>query len=286
MIWQNHRAPLDLTHEAAIMGILNVTPDSFSDGGAHPDPDSAVRHALQMESDGAAIIDVGGESTRPGAAPVPADEEIRRTVPVITRLRGASDVLISIDTSKAAVARAAIDAGADIINDVTGLTGDPAMLPLAAQTRVGVVIMHMRGNPRTMQTAPEYTDVVAEVRDFLRQQMEAALASGIAPMAIALDPGIGFGKTPAHNRQLLENCHHLTPAQPHSNSQLPPPLLIGVSRKSYLSTLVGTNTLADRFWPGIALTSFCRELGARIFRVHDVAPHHQAVRMTEAILHA
>ncbi|MGC1479637.1 MAG: dihydropteroate synthase [Chthoniobacterales bacterium] len=284
MIWQTRRAPLDLTREAAIMGILNVTPDSFSDGGTHPNPESAVDHALAMEADGAAIIDVGGESTRPGAPAVSADDEIHRILPVIERLRTTSDVLISIDTSKAAVARAAIAAGADIVNDVTGLAGDPAMAALAAETKVGVIIMHMRGTPRTMQTAPAYDDVVAEVREFLRQQTALALASGISPMAIALDPGIGFGKTPDHNRLLLENCDRLTPASPPTGSQLP--IVIGVSRKSYLSTLVGNNDIADRFWPGVALTSFCRELGARVFRVHDVAAHHSAVRMTEAILHA
>lgn len=277
---QHRRGSLDLTSEAAIMGILNVTPDSFSDGGCHDDPDSAVAHALAMECDGASIIDVGGESTRPGAEPVPAEEEIRRTSPVIRRLRAASDVVISIDTSKAEVARAAIEAGADIINDVTGLTGDSGMMCLAAETEVGVVIMHMRGTPRTMQLDPEYGDVVSEIREFLRQQMDRAIASGIAPMAIALDPGIGFGKQPDHNRQLLANCDRFASIDSER------PLLIGVSRKSYLSRLVGSTDAADRYWPGVALTSLCRELGARIFRVHDVRPHRDALRMTEAILNA
>lgn len=277
---QHRRGSLDLTREAAIMGVLNVTPDSFSDGGNYQDPDSAVAHALAMQRDGAAIIDIGGESTRPGAEPVPADEEIGRTSPVIKRLRAASDIVISIDTSKAEVASAAIEAGADIINDVTGLTGDPGMMRLAAEAKVGVFIMHMRGTPRTMQLRPEYVDVVSEVREFLRQQMDRAVASGIAPMAIALDPGIGFGKKPAHNRQLIANTDRL------SGTEFERPLLIGVSRKSYLSHLVNSTDLADRLWPGVALTSFCRELGARIFRVHDVRPHHDAVRMTEAILNA
>ncbi len=287
MIWQTRRHTLDLTRQAAIMGVLNVTPDSFSDGGDFIDPDLATAHALQMERDGATIIDVGGESTRPGAGIVPAATEIARVVPVIERLRRASDVTISIDTSKSAVARAAIAAGADIINDVTGLTGDPAMIPLAAETKVGVVIMHMQGTPQTMQINPTYTDVVAEVREFLRQQMEATITSGIDPMAIALDPGIGFGKTADHNRRLLANCEAFTlaplDASPSASTR---PVLIGVSRKSFLGHLAGSNTLADRFWPGVALTSLCREQGARIFRVHDVAAHRDAVRMTEAILHA
>ncbi len=259
------------------MGILNVTPDSFSDGGDYVEPAEAVAHALAMERDGAEIIDVGGESTRPGAARVPVDEEISRTVPVIQRIRAASNVAISIDTSKADVARAAIEAGADIINDVTGLAGDPEMLKVAATSEVGVIIMHMRGTPQTMQSCPEYRDVVREVREFLRQQMDLAVASGIAPMAIALDPGIGFGKNPEHNRELLAACDHL------ASIDCERPLMIGVSRKSYLSHVSGSTEPADRHWPGVALTSLCRELGSRIFRVHDVRPHHEALRMTEAI---
>jgi dihydropteroate synthase len=280
------------------MGVLNVTPDSFSDGGTYTDPDSAAARALQLEREGATIIDVGGESTRPGSETVPTDTEIARVVPVIERIRGQSDITISIDTSKSAVAQAAINAGADIINDVTGLTGDPAMIPLAARTKVGVIIMHMQGTPRTMQIAPTYTDVVTEVREFLRQQMEAAIASGIDEMAIALDPGFGFGKTPDHNRQLLaatatlaaqprmHSTTHQSPLTTHGRNRPPRPLLIGVSRKSYLAHLAGTKDPADRLYPGLALTSLCRERGARIFRVHDVAAHRDAARMTEAILQA
>ncbi len=278
MLWQTRRHTLDLTRESALMGVLNVTPDSFSDGGTYTDPDSATAHALQMEREGATIIDVGGESTRPGSAPVPAAEELTRVLPVIERIRRQSDVTISIDTSKSSVAAAAIGAGADIINDVTGLTGDPAMLDLAARTKVGVIIMHMQGNPRTMQLSPTYSDVVAEVREFLRQQMEASIASGIDEMAIALDPGIGFGKLPDHNRQLL--------AATASLSTRNRPVVIGISRKSYLGHLAGTKDPADRLYPGLALTCLCRERGARIFRVHEVAPHRDAARMTEAILQA
>ncbi len=258
------------------MGILNVTPDSFSDGGSFPDPESACRHAIQLEAEGAEIIDVGGESTRPGAPTVPENVELDRVIPVIERLRIASDVVISIDTSKAAVARAALAAGADIINDVTALLGDRDMAALAAESGAGVVLMHMRGTPRTMQIEPHYTEVVADVREFLRQQFATALASSIEPMRIVLDPGIGFGKTPAHNRELLRRCD--------SFAVEGRPVLIGVSRKSFLGSLAGSNSLEDRHWPGVALTSLCREQGARIFRVHDARPHHEALRMTEAIL--
>lgn len=258
------------------MGVLNVTPDSFSDGGAYDDPARAVGHALAMERDGARIIDIGGESTRPGAQPVAADEEIRRVVPVIERLRAQSEVLVSIDTSKAAVARAAMDAGADIINDVTGFSGDPEMISVARDTDAGVVLMHMRGTPQTMQQRTDYLDVVAEVREFLRQQMETAVASDIDPMRIVLDPGIGFAKTAEQNLSLLRHCDAFTIADR--------PVLVGVSRKSFLAKLAGSTNPADRFWPGVAITALCRRLGARVFRVHDPLAHLHALRMTEAIL--
>lgn len=258
------------------MGIINATPDSFSDGGSFLDPQAALAHGLQMVADGAEILDIGGESTRPGAQSVDADEEIRRVLPIIEALRRESQVLLSIDTSKAAVARRALDAGADIINDVTGLRGDPEMPALAASTGAGVVIMHMQGDPRTMQLAPTYDDVVHEVGEFFRQSLARSLASGIDPMRIALDPGIGFGKTPEHNRALL--------AQLSVFLEFGRPLLVGVSRKSFLGWLAGSSAMADRFWPGIALTSLCRERGARIVRVHEVKPHTEALRMTEAIL--
>ena len=258
------------------MGVLNVTPDSFSDGGSFVDPDAACAQALNLVAEGADIIDVGGESTRPGAEPVPADVEQARVLPLIERLRAQSDILISIDTWKASVAAAAIEAGADIINDVTGLTGDDAMTAVARDSGAGVVLMHMRGTPQTMQLAPHYNDVVVEVREFLRQQFDAAVASGIEPARMALDPGIGFGKTAEHNHQLLRHCDAFAFAGR--------PVLIGVSRKSFLGRAVGSNDPTDRFWPGVALTSFCRERGARIFRVHEPKPHREALRMTEAIL--
>lgn len=258
------------------MGVLNVTPDSFSDGGQFTDCDSAVRHALELVEQGAEIIDVGGESTRPGSAPVPEAEELRRVIPVIEKLRPLTDAFISIDTAKAEVARRALQAGADIINDVTALRGDPRMRSVAAEHDCGVVLMHMRGTPRTMQEAPVYRDVVAEVGEMLRQAVAEAVKEGIEAMRIAVDPGIGFGKTPEHNRALLAGLGDFT--------ALRRPLLVGVSRKSFLAWAVGEPAIGSRHWPGVALTAFCRELGARLFRVHEPRPHFEALRMTEAIL--
>jgi dihydropteroate synthase len=276
VIWKLRDRELDLSRRALVMGIVNVTPDSFSDGGAFLDPDSASAHGLDLIARGADILDIGGESTRPGSEGVSAEEETLRVVPVIQALRKKTETLLSIDTSKASVARAALEAGADILNDVTGLRGDPEMLPLAAESRAGAVIMHMQGTPRTMQAAPHYDDVVAEVGEFFRQSLERAIACGLDPMSIALDPGIGFGKTPEHNRALLAGLESFAP--------LGRPILVGVSRKSFLGHLAGSAKMEDRFWPGVALTSLCRELGARLFRVHEPKPHREALRMTEAIL--
>jgi dihydropteroate synthase len=276
VIWKIRDREIDLSRRALVMGIINATPDSFSDGGSFLDPQAALAHGLRMVAEGAEILDVGGESTRPGAQAVSADEEIQRVLPVIRALRRESQVLISIDTSKAAVAQAALDAGADIINDVTGLRGDPDMSALATSSKAGVVIMHMQGEPRTMQVSPAYEDVVSEVGEFFRHSLAGAIASGIDPMCIALDPGIGFGKSPEHNRRLL--------AELSAFFGLGRPLLVGVSRKSFLGWLSGSAAMDDRFWPGVALTSLCRERGARILRVHDVKPHTEALRMTEAII--
>lgn len=276
-LWQTRRRTLDLSRHGAIMGVLNVTPDSFSDGGSFVNPERACSHAMAMEADGADIIDVGGESTRPGAEPVVEAEEIARVLPVIERLRACSDIVISIDTCKARVAAAAMAAGADIINDVTALAGDAGMPEVARASGAGVVLMHMRGTPRTMQIAPHYDDVVAEVREFLRQRFHAAVASGIDPARIALDPGIGFGKTPEHNHSLLRRCDAFAIEGR--------PVLIGASRKSFLGRTLGSTDPEHRFWPAVALTSLCRERGARIFRVHEPRPHREAMRMTEAILH-
>jgi dihydropteroate synthase len=276
VIWRIRGRDFDLSRRGMVMGILNTTPDSFSDGGSFLDPQAAVEHGLRLAAEGADILDIGGESTRPGAESVSAEEELRRALPAVRALREKTTALISIDTSKAAVARAALEAGADIINDVTGLRGDPAMAALAAETGAGVVVMHMQGEPRTMQAAPQYADVVREVGEFFRHSLGRAIASGIDPMSIALDPGIGFGKAQEHNLGLVRGLAAFL--------EFGRPLLVGASRKSFLGWIAGTPAMEDRFWPGVALTSLCREKGARIFRVHDAKPHREALRMTEAIL--
>lgn len=278
MKWRMRSKSLDLSRRGMIMGILNVTPDSFSDGGSFVDERAALAHAEEMERDGAKIIDIGGESTRPGAADVTEEEELRRTIPIIRGIRKRSEILISIDTSKAVVAEEAMKAGADIINDVTALQGDTRMPEVAARSQAGVVLMHMQGTPRTMQKDPHYDDVVAEVAEFLRQRICTVLGYGMAAENISIDPGIGFGKKPAHNLALLRSLKVF--------AQFGHPLLIGLSRKSFLSSLADAPEIQDRLWPGVALTSYCREQGAHIFRVHDPKPHHEALRMTEAILHA
>ena len=276
MIWRIRGRDFDLSRRGMVMGILNTTPDSFSDGGSFLDPQAAVEHGLRLAAEGADILDIGGESTRPGAEPVSAEEELRRTLPVVRALREKTNALLSIDTSKSAVARAALEAGADIINDVTGLRGDPAMAALAAETGAGVVVMHMQGEPRTMQASPQYADVVREVGEFFRHSLGRAIASGIDPMSIALDPGIGFGKAQEHNLSLVRGLAAFL--------EFGRPLLVGASRKSFLGWIAGTPAMEDRFWPGVALTSLCREKGARIFRVHDAKPHREALLMTEGIL--
>jgi dihydropteroate synthase len=276
MTWRIGSRTLDLTQRGLIMGIVNVTPDSFSDGGRFADPGRAVEHAFAMVADGADILDIGGESTRPGAEPVGEAEELRRVLPVIRALRSQSQVLISIDTMKASVARAALDAGADIINDVTGLRGDAAMVRLAAERDCGLVAMHMIGDPQTMQTAPHYENVVTEVRAYLEERLRILTAAGIAPERIALDPGFGFGKTLEHNLSLLRHLPQLAIGDR--------PLLIGVSRKSMIGKVLHSTDMADRHWPTIALTAYAREHGARIIRVHEVKPNAQALRMIEAIL--
>ena len=276
MIWRFGSRTFDLTHRGLIMGIVNVTPDSFSDGGCFADPGRAVEHALVMAADGADIIDIGGESTRPGAQPVSEGEEIRRVLPVMRAIRSQSQVCVSIDTTKASVARAALDAGADIINDVTGLRGDAAMIRLAAETRCGLVAMHMIGDPQTMQNEPRYENVVAEVRSYLEERLRVLICAGIAAERIVLDPGFGFGKTLEQNLSLLRHLPELVIQGR--------PLLIGVSRKSMIGQVLHSTDMADRYWPTIALTSYAREQGARIIRVHEVKPNVQAMRMTEAIL--
>jgi len=276
MVWKTRRGTIDLTRRGQVMGILNVTPDSFSDGGSHFDPASALCHARKMISEGAAIIDIGGESTRPGSLPVSAEDEIARTTPVVAALRAEWDGLISIDTSKASVAQAAIDAGADIVNDVSGLRHDPDMPGVCAASGCGVVVMHMQGEPRTMQAAPHYEDVVAEVRAFFQEREYALVQSGIDPETLCFDPGIGFGKTLDHNLALLRNLENLVPVGR--------PLLLGISRKSFIGKILGSDDLALRDWPTAAITARSREQGVMIHRVHDVRQNIEALRMTEAII--
>jgi len=262
------------------MGILNVTPDSFSDGGTHAGVAAALDHARQMIAEGAEIIDIGGESTRPGAAEVTVAEEIARTAPVIAALRAEWDGLISIDTMKAGVAAAALEAGSDIVNDVSGLTADPEMVSVCVKTGCGVVVMHMQGDPRTMQVAPHYDEVVGvvgEVRAFFEERLAVLTSAGLDPETICFDPGIGFGKTVAHNLSLLRALSDL--------GAVGRPILLGVSRKSFIGRVLGSNDLADRSWPTVAITAWAREAGVMIHRVHEVLPNVQALRMTEAILH-
>jgi dihydropteroate synthase len=236
----------------------------------------AVDNGRRIEAEGAQIIDVGGESTRPGAESVAADEELSRVIPVIKELRAMIDITISIDTSKAQVARAAIQAGASIVNDVTGGRGDNGMMPLVAENKSAFVIMHMQGNPQTMQLEPRYDDVVSEVADFFRQQYARAIECGIDPMAIAFDPGIGFGKTLEHNLELLAQLDRL---RAHDR-----PLVVGISRKSFLAKVTGLSEISDRLAPAVGLTSLLRARGADVFRVHDVKENVNALRVTEAVL--
>ena len=314
--WKIAGRVVDLSRRGMIMGVLNVTPDSFSDGGEFFSVEKAVEHGRRMAAEGAQIVDVGGESTRPGAEPVSVDEELRRVIPVIKKLRGNANFIgqhphlppslrfgaasnplnappsrdpgadasapgegekfISIDTSKYEVAAAALEAGASIINDVTGGRGDRDMMSLVAKRNAGFIIMHMQGDPRTMQNEPRYVDVVSEVAVFFRQQYERALDCGLDPMAMAFDPGIGFGKTPAHNLALLGNIERL---RVHDR-----PLAVGVSRKSFLGKLIGSAEMGDRLAPTVAFTSLLRGRGADIFRVHDVKENVEALRVADAIL--
>jgi len=279
IIWHTRTRVFYLTQRGVVMGILNVTPDSFSDGGRWVRLDAALDHAGAMIAQGAEIIDVGGESTRPGAESVDAHEELRRVLPVIEQLSAMPDhgakFVISIDTMKPAVARAAMRAGASIVNDVAGLR-DPAMIDIVKESRAGVVVMHMQGEPKNMQHDPRYADVCAEVRDFFCLTVARCIASGVPATNIALDPGIGFGKTPGNNLALLRRMGDLAPSQQ--------PLVVGVSRKSFIGKVLGLTALEDRSWPTVALTCHSRARGARVFRVHDVKPNVEALRVTEAIL--
>jgi dihydropteroate synthase len=263
---------LDLTR-VQVMGVLNVTPDSFSDGGRFVSVAAAVAHGVRLAEEGAALIDVGGESTRPGADPVGADEELRRVLPVIAALRAATPAIISIDTSKPEVMRAAAAAGAGLINDVRALRA-PGALAAAADSGCAVCLMHMRGEPRTMQQAPVYTDVLAEVRAFLRARVTASVAAGVSSARLLVDPGFGFGKTCAHNLTLLRQLRQLAADGV--------PVLVGLSRKSMLGTLTD-RAPGERIFGSVALAVIAALNGARIIRAHDVAATVDALKVTAAV---
>lgn len=256
------------------MGILNVTPDSFSDGGQHDDVEPAVEHGLRLVDDGADIIDIGGESTRPGAEPVSESEELRRTVPVIQQLAERTSVPISIDTTKSAVAAEAMQAGATIVNDISGLTFDPNMIKVCAESDCAVVCMHIKGTPQTMQQEPSYENCVAEVRKFLSQRLSALQAAGISPERVCLDPGIGFGKTAQHNLELLRDLNSL--------HKLDRPLLIGHSRKRFLSKLLGRQ-VEERLAGTIGVAIALAEHDADFIRVHDVRATRDALVAWQAV---
>ncbi|HID77762.1 MAG TPA: dihydropteroate synthase [Planctomycetaceae bacterium] len=255
------------------MGIVNVTPDSFSDGGLFLDTARAVEHGLRLADQGADIIDVGGESTRPYAIPVPAEEELRRVIPVVSELCRRTAVPVSIDTRKAAVAREALAAGAEIINDVTGLEGDPDMAPLAVETGAAVCVMHMQGSPQTMQDRPHYEDVVEDVLAYLRRRRDELVARGLAAERIALDPGIGFGKTAEHNLQLLRHAERF--------HRLGCPVLVGHSRKSFIRQVIG-RARVDPLPGTLAVSLALARQGIQVLRVHDVAAVRQALALFEA----
>jgi len=258
-----------------LVGVVNVTPDSFFDGGLYFEPARAIEHALALAADGADIIDVGGESSRPGSSPIPAKEEKKRILPVVEVLKQKENVLISVDTTKAEVAEAALAAGADIINDISAGRFDPRMLPVAARSGAGLILMHMKGTPRTMQIAPHYDDVLGEVKAFLKERQEAAEACGVRRESILLDPGIGFGKKLEHNLALLNNLEAL--------AGLERPLLVGISRKSFIGKILKLEA-PDRFEGTIAAAVVSILRGASLLRVHDIQAVKRAVAVAEAIM--
>lgn len=271
--WRLRSRTLDLTQRPQVMGILNVTPDSFSDGGEFFDSRAAIEHGLRLVAEGADLLDIGGESTRPYSEPVDAREELRRVLPVLEALSRQIGIPLSIDTSKAAVAREAVAAGVQIINDITGLLGDPAMIPLAAETGVGVCAMHIQGTPQTMQDHPTYTDIVEEVFAHLRERRTSLVASGIAEERIALDPGIGFGKTHQHNLTLLASCRRY--------HDLGGPLLVGPSRKGFIGKVLGDKN-AQRLYGTIGVVLSLASQGVQIVRVHDVRAVREALALFAA----
>jgi len=276
MKWRCLHHLFDLDERGEIMGIVNTTPDSFSDGGRYDSVELAVAHARQLIGEGAAIIDIGGESTRPGAADVDEAEEIWRVLPVVEALAAEfPGIALSIDTCKAGVARAAVAAGASIINDVTGFR-DAEMVAVAAESGAGLVVMHMQVTRRTMQHDPVYTDLGGEITALFQDRFAALTAAGVKPESIVFDPGIGFGKKLEHNLAILRQLDQFTVEGR--------PILLGVSRKSFIGKLVGSDNLEDRHWPTVAITSYAREQGVALHRVHEVKANLEALRMTEAIL--
>lgn len=263
----------------ALFGILNVTPDSFSDGGDFLDPQSAVARAAALLDEGAYAIDVGGESTRPGSDPVSPEEEQRRIVPVVRGvLELRPEAVVSVDTYRASTAAAALEAGAGIVNDVTALRGDPRMAKLVADAGCPVVLMHMLGEPKTMQREPRYGDVVAEVRDFLARRAECAISAGVEPEHVVVDPGIGFGKTARHNLKLLDDLDVLV--------ELGFPVLVGASRKRFIGEITGANYAKDRVFGTVATSVMAYERGATLFRVHDVRANREALEVAAAVRRA
>ncbi|NNM62126.1 MAG: dihydropteroate synthase [Steroidobacteraceae bacterium] len=273
MRWRCRERIIDLGHPV-VMGVLNVTPDSFSDGGRYLNLPAAFDRAARLVEEGAAIIDVGGESTRPGSLPVDAQQQIERVAPLIETIRARLNVAVSVDTSEPEVMRAAVEAGACIVNDVKALRL-PGALAYAAAAGVGVCLMHMRGEPRTMQDEPRYENLVGEVAQFLKSERQRCIVGGIAPDAIALDPGIGFGKRLEHNLQLLRELPTFT--------ALGAPLLVGVSRKGFIGRVLGRE-VHERLYGGLGLAALAVVHGARIVRTHDVAPTLDAIRMVDAVM--
>jgi dihydropteroate synthase len=271
---QTRHGRISFARRTAIMGVLNVTPDSFYDGGRHLETNHAIARGVAMAAAGADLIDIGGESTRPGAAAVSEAEELSRVLPVMQGLRREISTAISIDTYKSAVARAALDAGADMINDISALRFDPEMVSLVAREKVPVILMHMQGTPRTMQADPSYADVVREVRDFLADRLYEAMDAGIAPETVILDPGIGFGKTLEHNLQLLRGLTIL--------AALGQPLLVGVSRKAFIGKILDLEP-DHRLEGSLAATVAAALCGANLVRVHDVAESLKALRVADAL---
>jgi len=266
--WRLRDQTLEFGNHPLLMGIVNVTPDSFSDGGHFLDSQAAIDHGLRLADEGADILDIGGESTRPYANPIAAEEELSRVLPVIQSLASRVDIPLSIDTSKSTVAKAALDAGAQIINDITGLEADPAMPQIAADSGAAICVMHMQGTPETMQDDPQYEDIVQEISTYLKSRRDRLVAAGIAVERICLDPGIGFGKTHQHNIQLMAHCWQF--------HELGCPLLVGHSRKGFLAKIIGDKT-ADRTAATIGGALALASQGVQLIRVHDIRPVHEAL---------